>query len=175
MEFDQILTTLPAPAEKRIALRISPAAERAIRSGHPWLFANAIRQQSHDGRSGDLAVIFDRKRRFLAIGLYAPASPIRVRILAQGQPTKIDADWFLYKLETAVEQRLSLLQTNTTGYRLVHGENDAHPAGKRRHHVVRAGKIKRFQSSLEGRFLPISHLSSAISRPQLVAAPSAPP
>ena len=102
MEFDQILTTLPAPAEKRIALRISPAAERAIRSGHPWLFANAIRQQSHDGRSGDLAVIFDRKRRFLAIGLYAPASPIRVRILAQGQPTKIDADWFLYKLETAV-------------------------------------------------------------------------
>ena len=127
MEFDQILTTLPAPAEKRIALRISPAAERAIRSGHPWLFANAIRQQSHDGRSGDLAVIFDRKRRFLAIGLYAPASPIRVRILAQGQPTKIDADWFLYKLETAVEQRLSLLQTNTTGYRLVHGENDGLP------------------------------------------------
>ena len=127
MEFDQILTTLPAPAEKRIALRISPASERAIRSGHPWLFANAIRQQSHDGRSGDLAVIFDRKRRFLAIGLYAPASPIRVRILAQGQPTKIDADWFLYKLETAVEQRLSLLQTNTTGYRLVHGENDGLP------------------------------------------------
>lgn len=124
---EEFLAPLPAPSEKRIALRVSPAAERAIRGGHPWLFDKAIRQQSHDGRSGDLAVIFDRKGRFLAIGLYAPASPIRVRILAQGQPTTIDADWFLYKLETAAEQRLPLLQNNTTGYRLIHGENDGLP------------------------------------------------
>lgn len=127
MILEQELANLPKPAEKRIALRVSPAAERAIRGGHPWLFDKAIRQQSHDGRSGDLAVIFDRKGRFLAIGLYAPASPIRVRILVQGKPTTIDADWFLYKLETAVEQRQPLLQTNTTGYRLIHGENDGLP------------------------------------------------
>ena len=124
---EEFLAAVPAPAEKRIALRVSPAAERAIRGGHPWLFDRAIRQQSHDGRPGDLAVIFDRKGRFLAIGLYAPASPIRVRILAQGQPTTIDAGWFLYKLETAVAQRQPLLQTNTTGYRLIHGENDGLP------------------------------------------------
>jgi 23S rRNA (cytosine1962-C5)-methyltransferase len=98
-----------------------------VRRGHPWVYDKAIRQQSHDGRPGDLAVIFDRKGRFLAIGLYAPASPIRVRVLAQGQPTTIDADWFLYKLETAAEQRQPLLQTNSTGYRLVHGENDGLP------------------------------------------------
>lgn len=131
MEIEQFLATLPAPlptpAEKRIALRVSPAAERAIHRGHPWLFDKAIRQQSHDGRPGDLAVIFDRKGRFLAVGLYAPASPIRVRILARGQPTPINADWFLYKLETAAEQRLPLLPSNTTGYRLVHGENDGLP------------------------------------------------
>lgn len=127
MDLERELAHLPGPSEKRIALRVSPAAERAIRRGHPWLFDKAIRQQNHDGRPGDLAVIFDRKNRFLAIGLYAPASPIRVRILARGQPTQIDADWFLYRLETAVEQRLPLLQTNTTGYRLVHGENDGLP------------------------------------------------
>jgi 23S rRNA (cytosine1962-C5)-methyltransferase len=127
MDYEQELAKLPRPVEKRIALRVSPAAERAIRGGHPWLFDKAVRQQSHDGRSGDLAVIFDRKGRFLAIGLYAPASPIRVRILAKGQPTTIDADWFFYKLETAAEQRQPLLQTNTTGYRLIHGENDGLP------------------------------------------------
>ncbi|MFZ1398320.1 MAG: class I SAM-dependent rRNA methyltransferase [Candidatus Promineifilaceae bacterium] len=127
MDFERELAHLPGPSPKRLALRVSPAAERAIRGGHPWLFDKAIRQQNGDGRSGDLAVIFDRKGRFLAIGLYAPASPIRVRILAQGQPTQIDADWFLYKLETAANQRLPLLQTNTTGYRLVHGENDGLP------------------------------------------------
>ncbi len=127
MDLDQQLENLPAPSEKRLALRVSPAAERWIRRGHPWVYDKAIREQSHDGRSGDLAVIFDRKGRFLAIGLYAPASPIRVRVLAQGQPTTINADWLLYKLETAAEQRLPLLQSNTTGYRLVHGENDGLP------------------------------------------------
>jgi 23S rRNA (cytosine1962-C5)-methyltransferase len=127
MDFEQELAHLPRPSEKRIAIRVSPAAERAIRNGHPWVFERAVRQMSHNGRSGDLAVIFDRKRRFLAIGLYAPASPIRVRILAQGEPTNIDADWFLYRLETAAELRQPLLQTYTTGYRLVHGENDGLP------------------------------------------------
>jgi 23S rRNA (cytosine1962-C5)-methyltransferase len=124
---EQILDKFPEPSEKRIALRLFPAAERAIRSGHPWLFENGIKQQSANGRSGDLAVIFDRKRRFLAIGLYDPASPIRVRILAQGKPVTIDANWFLGKLQTAVSLRAPLLQTKTTGYRLVHGENDGLP------------------------------------------------
>ena len=127
MNIEQILDKLPEPSEKRIALRLFPAAERAIRNGHPWLFDSGIKQQSHDGRSGDLAVILDRKHRFLAIGLYDPASPIRVRILAQGKPVTIDADWFLQKLQTAVSLRAPLLQTQTTGYRLLHGENDGLP------------------------------------------------
>ena len=127
MDFERELANLPRPSGRRLALRVSPSAERAIRSGHPWVFDKAIRQQNVDGSPGDLAVIFDRKNRFLAIGLYAPASPIRVRILAHGQPAQIDADWFMYKVETAAEQRLPLLQTNTTGYRLVHGENDGLP------------------------------------------------
>ena len=127
MDLERELANLPRPSGRRLALRVSPAAERAIRSGHPWVFDKAIRQQNVDGSPGDLAVIFDRKNRFLAIGLYAPASPIRVRILAHGQPAQIDADWFMYKVETAAEQRLPLLQTNTTGYRLVHGENDGLP------------------------------------------------
>ena len=127
MDLERELANLPRPSGRRLALRVSPAAERAIRSGHPWVFDKAIRQQNVVGSPGDLAVIFDRKNRFLAIGLYAPASPIRVRILAHGQPAQIDADWFMYKVETAAEQRLPLLQTNTTGYRLVHGENDGLP------------------------------------------------
>lgn len=127
MNSEQILSILPKPSGKRIALRLQPAVERAIRHGHPWLFENGIKQQSQDGRSGDLAVIFDRKRRFLAIGLYDPASPIRVRILARGKPTQIDAAWFLGQLQTAAALRAPLLQTNTTGYRLLHGENDGLP------------------------------------------------
>ncbi|MFH1086249.1 MAG: class I SAM-dependent rRNA methyltransferase [Chloroflexota bacterium] len=122
---------LPAPAERRISLRVTPAAERALRGGHPWLFDQAIRQQSHDGRPGDLAVVFDRERRFLAVGLYDPGSAIRVRILQQGEPAPIDQDWFHARLAAAAERRAPLRALPpalaTTGYRLVHGENDGLP------------------------------------------------
>lgn len=108
-------------------MRVTPAAERQIREGHPWLFDRAIREQSHEGVAGDLAVIFDRKRRFLAIGLYDPLSPIRVRILHQGSPATIDAEWFHGKMNAAAALRATLADTQTDGYRLIHGENDGLP------------------------------------------------
>lgn len=88
------------------------------------MFENSIRKQSVDGRSGDLAVIFDKNRQFLAVGLYDPHSPIRVRILQVKQQAAIDREWFAGRLETAVNLRLPLHQTNTNGYRVLHGEND---------------------------------------------------
>ncbi|MCA9966558.1 MAG: class I SAM-dependent methyltransferase [Anaerolineales bacterium] len=112
---------------KRLALRITPAAERAVRSGHPWLFAEGITKQSHNGRSGDLVVIFDRKNRFLAVGLYDPASPIRVRILQQGEAATVDGGWFGERVETAVSHRTPHFNDQTTAYRLIHGENDGLP------------------------------------------------
>lgn len=121
------LAHIPRPSAKRIAIHVKPAAERALRRGHPWLFEGSIRRQSHAGQPGDLAVVFDARDRFLAIGLYDPDSPIRVRVLHHGRPTKIDADWFRSKLAAAFEIRSALLDTATTGYRLLHGENDGLP------------------------------------------------
>jgi len=123
---EEILAALPRPNEKRIALRVAPAAERALRKGHPWLFDDAIRHQSHVGKPGDLAAIFDSKRRFLAIGLYDPHSPIRVRVLQHHEPKLIDQVWFKSKFAQAFEKR-SALPENTTGFRVIHGENDGLP------------------------------------------------
>ena len=122
------LPSLPAPSERRLALRVRPAAERALRGGHPWLYADAIRQQSHEGQPGDLGVVFDRQRRFVAIGLYDPLSPLRLRVLQQGRPAPIDRNWFAARLAAALALREPLAQDErTTGYRLVHGENDSLP------------------------------------------------
>ena len=123
----EVLSSLPNPSEKRIAIRINAVAERALRGGHPWLYADAIQRQSHEGRSGDLAVIFDRKGRFLAIGLYDPMSPIRVRVLHHGRPVPIDQDWFAMRIARANALRQTLKGSATSGYRLVHGENDGLP------------------------------------------------
>jgi 23S rRNA (cytosine1962-C5)-methyltransferase len=121
------LPQIPGPADRRIAVRVTPEAERALRNGHPWLFDQSIRQQSHEGQPGDLAVVFDRKRNFLAVGLYDPLSSIRVRILQHGEPAAIDQDWFRVRLEAAARVRAPLLDGATTGYRLAHGENDGLP------------------------------------------------
>ena len=121
MDFSTSVFQLPSPSAKRIALRISAPAERALRQGHPWVFDQSITEQSHTGAPGDLAVIFDNKRRFLAIGLYDPTSSIRVRILQSRDPATINADWFRNKLAIAALVRAPLEEKDTTGYRLVHG------------------------------------------------------
>ena len=127
MDFNTSLFQLPGPSAKRIALRITPPAERALRQGHPWVFDQSITEQNRTGAPGDLAVIFDDKRRFLGIGLYDPTSAIRVRILQSREPATINADWFQNKLIAASHLRAALDQKNTNGYRLVHGENDGLP------------------------------------------------
>lgn len=127
-----ILAALPRPSETRLAVKVTPDALRQLRSGHPWLFEGSITSVNRTGAPGDLAVVFDDDRQFRAIGLWDPASPIRVKILHSGKPTQIDAPWFRTKLAAAVAVRAPLAEsagtsTATTGYRVVHGENDGMP------------------------------------------------
>src|SRR5262245_24438714 len=89
----------------RLRLRVSPAAEAKLRGGHPWVFANSVREQNREGRAGELAVVYDRKDQFLAIGLYDPGSPIRMRVLHVGEPQTIDSAWWSKRLADAVERR----------------------------------------------------------------------
>jgi len=113
---------------QRLAVHLQPGAERAVTAGHPWVYAESIRKQQHGGRAGDLAVIFDRKDRFLAIGLYDPTSPIRIRVLHRGHPKPIDENWLLEQLRQACERRQALSSSpDTTAFRVVHGENDGLP------------------------------------------------
>jgi len=108
-------------------LRISPAAEAKIRAGHPWVFATSIRKTNRPGGTGEFAVIYDRRDRFLAIGLYDPDSLLRVRILHSGSRTTIDRAWWKARAEAAARRRADLFDERTTGYRCIHGENDGWP------------------------------------------------
>lgn len=114
-------------APPRLRLRVTTTAETILRGGHPWLFADSVREQNREGQLGELAVMFDRQDRFLAVGLFDPASPIRVRVLHAGKPTTIDTAWWQARLRQTLARRDHLFDDQTTGYRCINGESDGWP------------------------------------------------
>ncbi|WP_221088177.1 23S rRNA (cytosine(2499)-C(5))-methyltransferase [Deinococcus aquaedulcis] len=116
----------PAP-RPRLRLRVSPAAESHLRAGHPWVYESSLRGQNREGKAGELAVIYDRRDRFLAIGLYDPGSPLRVRVLHQGAPVTLDDGWWAAHLDAALARRAPLFGPETDGYRVINGESDGWP------------------------------------------------
>ena len=114
---------------RNIAVHLSRAAQRALRQGHPWIFATGIERLRGKGRAGDLAVVFDRHTdRFLAVGLYEPNAPLAIRILHAGGPVRIDQAFFAQRVAEAHRRRAPLLAGDTNAYRLLNGANDGTPA-----------------------------------------------
>ncbi|NNE11689.1 MAG: methyltransferase domain-containing protein, partial [Ilumatobacter sp.] len=123
------LDALPSsPSDRRLAVRVTPDALRQLRGGSPWLYDGSITSISHEGAPGDLAVVFDDHRKFAAIGLFDPTSPIRVKVVHTGAPLTIDGAFWSARLADALDRRRSLADDpDTTAYRCVHGENDRLP------------------------------------------------
>ncbi len=129
--------SLPTPAARNLAVHLRPDAVRQVRGGHPWVFDGSVRRVTGgaDGRGtgapGDLAVLFDGDRRFVGIGLWDPTSPIVVKVLHHGDRARIDDAFLGAAVRDAVARRSALhaeaTAGTTTGYRLVHGENDGLP------------------------------------------------
>ena len=111
----------------RLRLRVTATAETILRGGHPWLFADSIHEANRPGHTGELAVIYDRNNAFLAIGLFDPDSPLRVRVLHTGKPVTIDTAWWRENLARSLRRRENLFDTRTNGYRCINGESDNWP------------------------------------------------
>jgi len=115
-------------------VRVTPDALRQIRGGHPWVYETSIDtiKGADTAQPGDLAVIFDDDRKFTAIGLYDPASPIRIKVIHQGKPATVDHAFWVRKIADALERRRQLIDRPepnvTTAYRCINGENDGFPS-----------------------------------------------
>ncbi len=124
-------TPTPPPAP-RLRLKVTPAAQTHLRAGHPWLYESSVKSQNRAGEAGELAVVLDRQDRFLAIGLYDPGSPLRLRALHVGTPVTVDRAWWAAHLDEALALREGLFDDQaeeqlTDGYRLINGESDRWP------------------------------------------------
>lgn len=122
--------------QRRLAVKVNAHAAAAIRSGHPWLYSDAVTNDpiAKTGRPtpGELGVIFDPKGRFCGIGLYDHTSPIRVRVLQYGEQSPIDDAFWSAGLRAAAHRRRALIASShdsrhpehTTAFRLINGEGD---------------------------------------------------
>lgn len=114
--------------KSRLRLTLYPRAESAIRSNHPWVYAESIKTQNRDGETGELAVIYDKRDRFMAVGMYEAESPIRLRILNVGKPMTIDRDWWLEKARACLTKREGeIINPSTNGARMIQGESEGFP------------------------------------------------
>ncbi|MEM9235766.1 MAG: class I SAM-dependent rRNA methyltransferase [Verrucomicrobiota bacterium] len=111
----------------RLRITLFPRAETAVRKGHPWVFGDSVKTLNREGMAGELAAVYDRRDRFMALGFYDPDSPIRLRIVHCGKPVTIDREWWRAKAVAARELREPVFSEATTGARCIHGESDGFP------------------------------------------------
>lgn len=119
---------MPNVTGRNVAVRITPDAVRQVRGGSPWVYDGSIDSVNFDAPPGAVAVLFDRKREFVGLGLYDPASPIRVKVLTTGERVDVDAAFLSSRVAASIARRAELnASAETNAYRLVHGENDGLP------------------------------------------------
>jgi 23S rRNA (cytosine1962-C5)-methyltransferase len=113
---------------KRLAVKLSAKGEKSVLQNHPWIFSDSILKIQDDASSGDIAIIFGKRRNsVMGIGLYDAESPIRIKMVHFGGSQTIDTAFFNSKIALACAKREALLKTATNSYRLLFGENDEFP------------------------------------------------
>jgi 23S rRNA (cytosine1962-C5)-methyltransferase len=100
--------------------------ERRIKSGHPWVFSNEIREVAGDRSAGIVAELYDAAGIFIGVGHYNPHSLIAFRLVSR-QKEDIDTfEFFEQRIAAALAHRRTRYPGLTT-FRAVYGESDFLP------------------------------------------------
>jgi len=111
------------PRADEIRVRLRKPLERSVRSGHPWLYRDAL--EPFAAAPGAVVAVLDKARRVIARGL-ADDGPIAVRIfVARDEP--LDDALLARRIAAAFALRARVVPPATDAYRLLHGEGDRLP------------------------------------------------
>lgn len=107
---------------------ITPKGERAVRSGHPWVYAEEITNIEGEYRNGDLVDVVTNKGKYLGTGFVNDHSKIRVRLISTNTNDKFDADFWERRLRYAIDYRRTVMPgADFKCCRLIFGEADHFP------------------------------------------------
>ena len=110
-----------------IRLRLSRDLGRTLKRGHPWVYAEALRQRPAAAAGAHAILIHKNQDRTLARGYYDPHSPLAFRVCTVDQDELLNDAWAVKRMDRALRLRQALFDEQTTGFRLFNGEGDGLP------------------------------------------------
>lgn len=110
-----------------ITLRLARDLTRTIKRGHPWIFAEALRQRPPAPPGAPALLLDNKKGREVARGFYDPQSPLAFRVCTAEPSEPLDERWAENRLARALALRQAVVDPQTTGFRLFNGEGDGLP------------------------------------------------
>jgi 23S rRNA (cytosine1962-C5)-methyltransferase len=120
--------SVPKVAFDGAKLFLYTGREKSLLRRHPWVFSGAVERLEGSALSGDTIQVCDAHGGFLAWAAYNSASQIIARVWSWQAQERIDADFFLRKIASALTARKDLkLDQHSNGLRLIHGESDGLP------------------------------------------------
>ncbi len=104
---------------------VKKSAVDSLKSFHLWIYRNQIKKTPKHLEEGEIVDIYSPDGKFLGVGYINLKSVISIRMLSF-EDVKIDKNFFLKKISTAVEKRKNIL-CSTDAYRIIHSEADGLP------------------------------------------------
>ncbi len=106
---------------------VTPKAEKSIRGGHPWVYAEEITEIKGEFENGGLVDVYSHKSKFLGTGYINNNSKIRVRIFSRNANEKFDRAFYERRVRYALEYRKTVMAEDFSCCRLIFGEADQFP------------------------------------------------
>lgn len=106
---------------------VTEKAARALRQGHPWVFAGEVLRTEGACGNGDIADVYTEKDRWMGAGFVNDRSLIRVRVISRNANDRFDEDFFRRRVRYALEYRKTVMGEDFAACRLIFGEADAFP------------------------------------------------
>ena len=109
------------------SVTVTEKAARALRGGHPWVFAGEVLTKESPCPDGEIVDVYTEKGRWQGAGFYNGRSLIRVRILSRNTNDKMDEAFFRRRVRYALAYRQQVMGEDFAACRLIFGEADGFP------------------------------------------------
>jgi 23S rRNA (cytosine1962-C5)-methyltransferase len=110
------------------SIKLKKGRDKSFNRKHPWIFSGAIDSVKDINVNGETVHITSGDGKLLGYGSYSSQSQISVRVLSFNPEDKIDRDFVLQRIESAIQFRKEIINDESTNaYRIINAESDSLP------------------------------------------------